>query len=234
LERIAHYKRPTIVSSGGATEKSLDEVVEFFENRNIPLAINHCVSLYPSEDHELELNQIDYLRTRYPGHVIGFSSHEYHDWQASMYLSYAKGARTWERHIDIDEGDVSVSNYCSLPHQVDTWFKAYKKAQEMSGGPGSQKRIIPKKEVEYLNALVRGVYANRDLPAGYEFSKESFQSDVRLAVPLQKGQLSTREVLNGTALVRSISKNEPLMIDDVDSPYATNEKLKNIIMNRGL
>jgi N-acetylneuraminate synthase len=43
VERIAHYKRPTIVSNGGASEKSLDELVQYFENRNIPLAINHCV-----------------------------------------------------------------------------------------------------------------------------------------------------------------------------------------------
>ena len=49
-------------------------------SRNIPLAINHCVSIYPTEDSELELNQIDFLRNRYPGHAIGFSTHEYKDW----------------------------------------------------------------------------------------------------------------------------------------------------------
>ena len=41
-----------------ANEKSIDDCVHFFENRKIPLAINHCVSLYPSEDYELELNQM--------------------------------------------------------------------------------------------------------------------------------------------------------------------------------
>ena len=50
-----------IVSTGGCSLKDLDDLVTFFENRNIPLAINHCVSLYPSEDNELELNQIDFL-----------------------------------------------------------------------------------------------------------------------------------------------------------------------------
>ena len=51
LEKIASTRRPTIVSSGGANEKSLDDVVTFFEHRAIPLAINHCMSLYPSEDY---------------------------------------------------------------------------------------------------------------------------------------------------------------------------------------
>jgi sialic acid synthase SpsE len=56
LEKIASTRLPVIASSGGASAKSLDDMVLFFENRNIPLAINHCVSLYPSEDYQLELN----------------------------------------------------------------------------------------------------------------------------------------------------------------------------------
>ena len=84
IERIAATRRPVIASTGGASEKDLDDLVAFFEHRGIPLAINHCVSLYLSEHHELELNQIDYLKDRYPAHVIGLSTHEFRDWQASI------------------------------------------------------------------------------------------------------------------------------------------------------
>ena len=113
------------------------------------------------------MNQIDFLRDRYPDHTIGFSTHEYSDWTSSMLIAYAKGARTFERHIDIDADGIAVSPYCSLPEQVDAWFKAFHKAKEMCGAPGTQKRIPPKKEIEYLDALVRGVYAKRDLPEGH-------------------------------------------------------------------
>lgn len=184
LEKIAKTKKPVIISTGGATEEQVDNAVSFFENRSIPLAINHCVSLYPSEDHELELNQIDYLKQRYPNHVIGFSTHEYQSWDASMYMSYAKGARSWERHVDIKHDDVPVSPYCSLPENIDSWFKAFNKAREMSGGSHENRRVIPKRETEYLDALVRGVYAKRAISAGYVFTKESFEEDFYLAVPL--------------------------------------------------
>lgn len=234
LERIATTKLPVIVSSGGASEKDLDDVVTFFEHRNIPLSINHCVSLYPSEDHQLELNQIDYLRSRYPGHVIGLSTHEYHDWEASMYISYAKGARTWERHIDIDHGGIDVSPYCSKPEQVDTWFKAFKRAQIMSGGSSDSRRVLPREEIEYLDALVRGVYARRSIEPGYVFGKESFDKDFYLAVPLQKGQLSCREVMNGEKLVDFIDADQALTIDHVDGPYSENAGLRQLIMGRGL
>jgi N-acetylneuraminate synthase len=214
-------------------EKSIDDVVKFFENRNIPLAINHCVSLYPSEDSELELNQIDYLKSRYPNHVIGFSSHEYHSWDASMYMSYAKGARTWERHVDIDFQGVPVSNYCSTPSRVDSWFKAFHSAKEMAGGEGTSRRVIPKREIEYLDALVRGVYAKKDLPSGYQFDHETFDEDFYLAIPLLKGQLSVREVLTGLTLVEPIKKDSPVNISTVDGPYGKGTPLGALIENRG-
>jgi sialic acid synthase SpsE len=234
LERIAHYKLPTIVSTGGASEQAIDQVVLFFEHRDIPLAINHCVSLYPSEDSELELYQISYLRKRYSNHVIGFSTHEKTSWDVSMHISYALGARTWERHIDIDYEGVPVSSYCSLPHQIDEWFKAFHKTREMLGTSTSIRRTIPKAEIEYLDALVRGVYAKRDLPAGYVFDNETFSRDFQLAVPLRKGQISTREVVNGVELVSAVRAGEPVHIESINSPYAENENLKQIIKNRGV
>ena len=234
IEKIASTRRPTIVSSGGASEKDLDDLVTFFSRRDIPLAINHCVSLYPSEDGELCLDQIDYLVRRYPDHVIGLSTHEYGDWQASMLISYAKGARTWERHIDIDHDDVPVSSYCSRPEQCDTWFKAFQKAREMCGGISESRRPISRRETDYLDALVRGAYARRDLEPGYVFSKESFEKDFFLAIPLHKGQLSCREVMNGERLMHPIRANDRLTIDHVSGPYNENAALKQLILSRGL
>jgi sialic acid synthase SpsE len=234
IEKIASTRRPTIVSTGGASEKDLDDLVRFYEKRDIPLAINHCISLYPSEDGELELDQIDYLSDRYPNHVIGLSTHEYHDWHSSMLISYGKGARSWERHIDIDYEGVPVSSYCSKPEQCDAWFKAFHKAAEMCGGRGRSKRIISKRETQYLDALVRGAYARRALEPGYVFSKDSFERDFYLAVPLQKGQLSCREVMNGEILSTPIQPDQPLTINHLSGPYAQNENLKQLILNRGL
>jgi hypothetical protein len=64
-----------------------------------------------------------------------------------MLIAYAKGARTFERHIDIEGDGMKVSPYCSLPDQIDAWFKAFHKVKEMCGAPGTQKRIPPMKEI---------------------------------------------------------------------------------------
>jgi len=59
-----------------------------------------------------------------------------------------------------------VSPYCSLPRQIDQWFRTFHKAKEMCGAPGAHKRIPSKAEIQYLDTLVRGVYARDDLPEG--------------------------------------------------------------------
>jgi N-acetylneuraminate synthase len=45
IAEIAKTKKPVIVSTGGSSLKDTDDSVNFFDNRHIPLAINHCVSL---------------------------------------------------------------------------------------------------------------------------------------------------------------------------------------------
>ena len=230
IEKIATTRKPVIASTGGSSLKDVDDLVTFFENRGIPLAINHCVSLYPSEDSQLELNQIDFLRNRYPGITIGFSSHEYHDWSSSMMMAYAKGARTFERHIDIDADGIPVSSYCTLPEQCDTWFKSFNKAKEMCGGPGTDKRIPSAAEVEYLDGLVRGVYVKRDLPAGHQLTDD----DIYLAIPLLKGQLSCRELIAGEGIVKEIKADQPLTLDFLDNPYSRTAQLREQIEKRGL
>lgn len=234
IEKIASTKKPVILSNGGSSLNDMDNVVKFFISRDIPIALNHCVSVYPSEDYELELNQIDFLKNRYPEIVIGLSTHEYTDWSNSMMISYAKGARTFERHIDSPYPGYEWKKYNSNSEQIHDWFKAFHKAVEMSGGSPLQKRRVQKKETEYLDVMVRGVYAKKNIKKGYEIKNSQFNEYFYLAVPLHKGQLSCREIKNGEILLNNISKDSPIMIDYIDSPYSKNESMKKMIYNRGI
>ena len=91
LRKIASAGKPVIASTGGSSLADVDNLVELFAEAGVPFAINHCVSIYPSEDGELDLNQIDFLRARYPEITIGFSSHEMTDWSSSILIAYGKG-----------------------------------------------------------------------------------------------------------------------------------------------
>jgi sialic acid synthase SpsE len=93
----------------------------------------------------------------------------------------------------------------------------------------TEKRQPPTREIEYLDALVRGVYAKRDLPAGHRLTTD----DVFLAVPLLKGQLSCRELIAGEELTRELSAKSPITIDALDNPYSRNSEMRDHILNRG-
>lgn len=233
LERIAATRRPCIISFGATPLKDMDDVVTFFEHRNIPLAINHCVAAYPHEDSECELDQIDFLKNRYPGHTIGWSSHEYGDWHTSIAIAYAKGARTFERHIDINNDGFQVAKYSSLPDQIDDWFRAFHKVVAFSGTSHSERKLPLSKETAYLDTYIRGVYAKRDLKPGEILREE----DIYLAIPLQKGQISCRELMLGKfghKLVNAVSADSKISIDDIDTPYSRNDSLRRLIYDRGL
>ena len=81
---------------------------------------------------------------------------------------------------------------------------------------------------------MRGVHARRDLEAGYVIDSANFTRDFKLAVPLRKGQLSTRELVNGLTLVNAVSANNPVTIDDISGPYNENQKLRQQIIERGV
>jgi sialic acid synthase SpsE len=232
IEKIATTRKPVIVSIGGAPLKDTDDMVSFFEKRDIPLAINHCIAAYPHSAYDCELNQIDFLKRRYPLHTIGFSTHEEGGAWASVMLAYAKGARTFERHIDISDGS-EISKYSTLPEQVDAWFKAWQQAKIFCGSSSLERKLPLTAEIAYLDSYIRGIYANRDLAEGESLNEE----DIYLAIPLQKGQISTRELMLGQyghRMTKACAKDQPIMIDAIDSVYAYHDELKKQIYERGI
>ena len=56
---------------------------------------------------------------------------------------------------------------------------------------------------------------------------------ILMAIPLQKGQLSCRELVAGEIIVQDININQPITVDSLDTPYGKNDKLKEKIMTRG-
>ena len=231
IEKIASTRKPVIVSVGGASLKDTDDMVSFFEKRDIPLAINHCVAAYPHSAYDCELNQIDFFKNRYPNHTIGFSTHE-EGISPSVTIAYAKGARTFERHIDIHDGS-EIAKYSSLPEQIDAWFKSWQQAKIYCGGSSAQRAAPLQVEISYLDSYIRGIYANRDLREGETLEGE----DIYLAIPLQKGQISTRELMLGQyghRMTRACPKDHAIMIDMIDTPYSENEAMMSTIFKRGL
>ena len=98
LEAIASAGPPVVCSTGGLTIEDIDNVVSFFQHRAVQFALMHCVSVYPTPDDMLALNQIRLLRDRYPHVSIGWSTHENPDDTVPVQMAVAHGARRFGPH----------------------------------------------------------------------------------------------------------------------------------------
>lgn len=212
LERIAATNRPLIASTAGATLEEIDQVVTFFEHRNKDLCLMHCVGSYPTPDKELEMNQIDFFKSRYAPVPIGFSTHEAPSDFDPVKIAVAKGAVAFERHVGVATEKYKLNDYSSSPEQVKGWLDAAVKAYAMCGVTG-QRRNISDKERNDIRGLRRGVFSRKDLPAGAKINPQ----EMFYAIPCSEGQILANDVSKYMiyTLKNDIAANAPVMFDNV-------------------
>ncbi len=99
LQEVASEKKHTFISTGMSDVKDIDRAVKIFREAECPFELMHCISTYPMEDEDANLNCIKTLRDRY-GSNVGYSGHE-----VGLSVSYAAaalGITSLERHITLD------------------------------------------------------------------------------------------------------------------------------------
>jgi len=99
LKKVASEKKHTFISTGMTEVKQIDRAVEIFKNASCPFELMHCVSTYPMDDVDANLNRIKTLRDHYKCNV-GYSGHEVG--LAVSYAAAALGITSLERHITLD------------------------------------------------------------------------------------------------------------------------------------
>jgi N-acetylneuraminate synthase len=99
LKDVALEKKHTFISTGMTEFEQIDRAVEIFRSADCPFELMHCVSTYPMEDEDANLNRIKTLRDRYKCNV-GYSGHEVG--LAVSYAAAALGITSLERHITLD------------------------------------------------------------------------------------------------------------------------------------
>jgi sialic acid synthase SpsE/mannose-6-phosphate isomerase-like protein (cupin superfamily) len=213
LERAVKSTRPLIASTAAAETEDIDRVVSFFSHRDKSFAIMHCVGEYPCLREHLELNQIDFLKRRYPGVLVGFSTHEDPDNLDSVRVAVAKGALIFEKHIAVPTEKYAKNAYSATPAQVGKWLEAAADAFTMCGVVGVRKPIF-EKEVIDIEPLYRGAFAARDIKAGEKIR----ETDMFLAMPNLPGQIVHKNVSKYIEFQakRDFKFKEPLLFEGVE------------------
>ncbi len=209
-ERAVKNNLPKIISTGGVKILDIDKIVSFYKKKNQTFALMHCISIYPTENKDLQINFIKNLVNRYRDVPIGWSTHENPEDFRPSTLAYSCGARLIEKHIGIDSKKYKLNKYSITPKIFDNWCQNFLDTKKMLGN--KENKSISGVEKKTLKSLQRGVYAKKDINKN-ELLK--LNKNIYFAFPLQKNQLSSAELKNDTTAIVKIKKDSILRLKDI-------------------
>lgn len=148
LKEVASEKKYTFISTGMSNVEQIDQAVEIFRSYECPFELMHCVSTYPMDDEDANLNCIESLRDRYKCNV-GYSGHE--SGLAISYAATALGITSLERHITLDRAMYGSDQAASLePVGLRSLVGGVRKVRK---GMGNGVISIHEKEVPIIKKL---------------------------------------------------------------------------------
>ena len=100
LTAISSERKYTFISTGMSSMETIIDVVGLFELAECPHELMHCVSTYPMDYRDANLNCINTLQETF-NCKIGYSGHE--NGLSISYAAVALGATSIERHITLNK-----------------------------------------------------------------------------------------------------------------------------------
>lgn len=213
LEEISKTDKPIVLSTAGGKLEDIDKVVSFFEHRGKDFAIMHCVGEYPTQVQNLELNQIDLLKNRYPEFPVGYSTHEDPNNFDGIKIAIAKGAQIFEKHTGVKTEEYDINGYSIQPEQADKWLAAAVETLKMCGVK-TERHQCSEGEINALLNLRRGVYAKKLIKKGDKISSDN----VFFAMPNQEGQVTANDLSKYSEFkaLEDIKPNQPVYNSKVE------------------
>ena len=226
LNKIIETDKPIILSTAGASLDEIDRVVSFMQHRNKNISLMHCVGEYPTQPNNLQLNQIDILKNRYPNISIGYSTHEEPNEFDAIQIAIGKGVTISEKHVAVATEKYPPNAYSVTPDQMNCWLEKASKALVMCG---SDKKVkASEKELSDLLQFKRGMFVKNKITKGSIINKK----DIYFAWPNIDNQVLANDAskYNQFIALEDIEVDQPVLFNKV-SISNTREKVWNIVQD---
>jgi N-acetylneuraminate synthase len=162
LDYLACKNIPLIISTGLSELHEIDKAIAVIENTgNKQICILHCVSSYPPNDADVNLNNIQTLMKAYPDYPIGFSDHTLGI--EIPLASIALGVAVLEKHFTLDKSMEGWDHKVSADkNELEAIVKGAKKINNALGSF----RIRATESVEQKAEFRRSIVLTREMKAG--------------------------------------------------------------------
>jgi len=189
INLITSFGKPILMSTGASNLDEIDEALSWILEKDIQVALMHCVLSYPTPEDGAHLAMINGLRARYPAHVVGYSDHTLPKGMENLHLAWLLGARILEKHFTHDKTLKGNDHY----HAMD--------AEDL-------KRFV---DMVAKSQRVLGETEKRSLEFE-ESARRNARRSLVTAIPISSGTVLTEEMLTWKRPASGIS---PAKIDEV-------------------
>lgn len=207
LSGLAETKIPIIISTGMAGKFELDQAIDCISKYHSDISILHCVSEYPTQYQNVNLNSINYLKNNYSDYTIGYSDHTIGI--STPIAAVAMGAEIIEKHITIDRQMKGTDQIGSLA--IDGIYRLVRDIRNLDLSMGQESIFIEDSAQKAKEKLERSIASMKDLEPGSVLS----ENDICMLSPGDGLKWSERNRIIGKKIVNRIPKGEIIYLNDV-------------------
>ena len=210
IKHIASKKLPIFISTGMASDEETKEAIETIENQgNDQIIIMHCITSYPTEAKDANLELIRTLKEKYPKYVIGYSDHTIGT-NIPVYSTFY-GATCIEKHFTFDSSLTQSPDH-KLSLDTNGFRQLVKELRLAEISKGSKFRNDFESEKNAIKYARRSIIANRDIEVNEKISKDM------LSIKRPATGISPKffEEIIGKSVKRKIQEDRPIQWNDLN------------------
>ena len=168
LKHISKFGKPIICSTGMNSISSIKKSVDIFSDYNIPYALLHTTSMYPTPPKFVRLGAMVEIGEKFPNAIIGLSDHTTDN--LACFGAVALGASILERHYTDTMKRQGPDIVCSMDEKAcKELIEGSKKLFLERGG----KKEVINEEKPTIDFLFATVVAIKDIDVGEMFTEEN-------------------------------------------------------------
>ena len=202
IRHIASFGRPVILSTGMNDIASVGKSVEILRDADVPFALLHCTSMYPTPYEKVRLGALAELSKAFPDAVLGLSDHSLGNY--TCYGAVALGSSILEKHFTSDKKwpgpDIPIS---IDPEELSELIAGSCAIYRALGG----RKTILKEEQPTIDFAYATVVAIRNIGKGEVLTRENIWVKRPGTGEIPAAQF---EALLGSTAKRVIANNEAL------------------------
>ena len=210
LAHMASTQFPIVLSTGMGSIVEIKQAVEkITKNGNTSICILHCVSLYPTQTKEMNLQNILGLRDSFSNFPIGFSDHS--EGSSLAIAATALGAAFIEKHLTLDKRKIGMDNQMAM--ESDELTQMIRGCREVFESLGQRERVVSDPEVSQRKVMRRSLVSTRVISVGEILQRE----DITFKRPGNGIQISELHSIIGKKVLKEISKDSIIDASNLES-----------------